>query len=75
MSGARLSPTPTLTILFSHAYSADDVSKNGAVLKSYSASSTGSPRWIRADGYRPAGPRREIYRGKLLEIQYPIESV
>jgi DNA-binding transcriptional MerR regulator len=30
-------------------------------------------RWIRARGYRLAGPRREIYRGKLLEIQYPVQ--
>jgi DNA-binding transcriptional MerR regulator len=30
-------------------------------------------RWIRARGYRLAGPRREIYRGKLLEIQYPLQ--
>ena len=30
-------------------------------------------RWIRARGYRLAGPRREIYRGQLLEIQYPVQ--
>ena len=30
-------------------------------------------RWIRARGYRLVGPRREIYRGKLLEIQYPVQ--
>jgi DNA-binding transcriptional MerR regulator len=32
----------------------------------------GLSRWIRARGYRLAGARREIYRGKLLEIQYPL---
>jgi DNA-binding transcriptional MerR regulator len=32
----------------------------------------GLSRWVRARGYRLAGPRREIYRGKLLEIQYPL---
>lgn len=34
----------------------------------------GLGRWIRARGYRLAGARREIYRGKLLEIQYPLEA-
>lgn len=34
----------------------------------------GLARWIRARGYRLAGPRREIYRGNLLEIQYPLAS-
>jgi len=33
----------------------------------------GLGKWIRARGYRLAGPRREIYRGKLLEIQYPLQ--
>jgi DNA-binding transcriptional MerR regulator len=31
-------------------------------------------KWIRARGYRLAGARREIYRGELLEIQYPLQS-
>jgi DNA-binding transcriptional MerR regulator len=30
-------------------------------------------RWVRARGYRLAAARREIYRGHLLEIQYPLE--
>jgi DNA-binding transcriptional MerR regulator len=34
----------------------------------------GLSRWIRARGYRLAGPRREIYRGRLLEIQYPLQT-
>jgi hypothetical protein len=34
----------------------------------------GLSRWIRARGYRLAGPRREIYRGKLLEIQCPLQT-
>jgi DNA-binding transcriptional MerR regulator len=34
----------------------------------------GLGKWIRARGYRLAGARREIYRGKLLEIQYPVQS-
>lgn len=34
----------------------------------------GLGRWIRARGYRLAGPRRELYRGKLLEIQYPLQA-
>jgi DNA-binding transcriptional MerR regulator len=34
----------------------------------------GLGRWIRARGYRLAGARREIYRGNLLEIQYPLEA-
>jgi DNA-binding transcriptional MerR regulator len=34
----------------------------------------GLGRWIRARGYRLAGARREIYRGNLLEIQYPLET-
>jgi DNA-binding transcriptional MerR regulator len=34
----------------------------------------GLSKWIRARGYRLAGARREIYRGKLLEIQYPVQS-
>jgi DNA-binding transcriptional MerR regulator len=29
-------------------------------------------RWIRERGYRLSGPRREIYRGMLLEIQHPL---
>jgi DNA-binding transcriptional MerR regulator len=33
----------------------------------------GLSRWIRARGYRLAGPLREIHRGKLLEIQYPLQ--
>jgi DNA-binding transcriptional MerR regulator len=37
------------------------------------AAHVGLSRWIRDRGYRLAGPRREIYRGKLLEIQYPLE--
>lgn len=34
----------------------------------------GLSRWIRANGYRLAGARREIYRGQLLEIQYPVQA-
>jgi DNA-binding transcriptional MerR regulator len=34
----------------------------------------GLGKWIRARGYRLAGPRREIYRGRLLEIQYPVST-
>jgi len=34
----------------------------------------GLSRWIRARGYRLAGARREIYRGQLLEIQYPVQA-
>jgi DNA-binding transcriptional MerR regulator len=34
----------------------------------------GLSRWIRARGYRLAGARREIYRGRLLEIQYPLQG-
>jgi hypothetical protein len=34
----------------------------------------GLSRWIRARGYRLAAARREIYRGNLLEIQYPLET-
>jgi DNA-binding transcriptional MerR regulator len=34
----------------------------------------GLGRWIRARGYRLAAARREIYRGNLLEIQYPLEA-
>jgi hypothetical protein len=33
----------------------------------------GLSRWIRARGYWLAGPCREIYRGNLLEIQYPLQ--
>jgi DNA-binding transcriptional MerR regulator len=36
------------------------------------AAYVGLSRWIRARGFRLAGPRREIYRGQLLEIQYPL---
>jgi DNA-binding transcriptional MerR regulator len=35
----------------------------------------GLGRWIRARGYRLAAARREIYRGSLLEIQYPLKAV
>jgi DNA-binding transcriptional MerR regulator len=34
----------------------------------------GLSRWIRSQGYDLAGARREIYRGNLLEIQYPLGS-
>jgi DNA-binding transcriptional MerR regulator len=34
----------------------------------------GLSRWIRARGYRLAAARREIYRGNLLEIQYPLTA-
>ena len=34
----------------------------------------GLGRWIRDRGYRLAAARREIYRGRLLEIQYPLEA-
>lgn len=34
----------------------------------------GLGRWIRARGYRLAAARREIYRGQLLEIQYPLDT-
>jgi DNA-binding transcriptional MerR regulator len=37
------------------------------------ATYVGLSRWIRARGYRLAGPRREIYCGQLLEIQYPLQ--
>jgi DNA-binding transcriptional MerR regulator len=37
------------------------------------AAYVGLSRWIRARGYKLAGPRREIYRGQLLEIQYPLQ--
>jgi DNA-binding transcriptional MerR regulator len=37
------------------------------------ATYVGLSRWIRARGYRLAGARREIYRGQLLEIQYPLQ--
>jgi DNA-binding transcriptional MerR regulator len=38
------------------------------------ATYVGLSRWIRARGYRLAGARREIYRGQLLEIQYPLQA-
>ncbi len=34
----------------------------------------GLSSWIRARGHRLAGASREIYRGNLLEIQYPLEA-
>ncbi len=34
----------------------------------------GLGKWIRARGYRLAAARREIYRGNLLEIQYPLAA-
>jgi DNA-binding transcriptional MerR regulator len=34
----------------------------------------GLGRWVRDRGYRLAGARREIYRGNLLEIQYPLQA-
>jgi effector-binding domain-containing protein len=34
----------------------------------------GLSRWMRSQGYRLTGARREIYRGRLLEIQYPLGS-
>jgi DNA-binding transcriptional MerR regulator len=37
------------------------------------ATYVGLSSWIRARGYRLAGARREIYRGQLLEIQYPLQ--
>jgi len=37
------------------------------------ATYVGLGRWIRARGYKLAGARREIYRGQLLEIQYPVQ--
>jgi DNA-binding transcriptional MerR regulator len=33
----------------------------------------GLGRWVRDRGYRLVGARREIYRGNLLEIQYPLQ--
>jgi DNA-binding transcriptional MerR regulator len=38
------------------------------------ATYVGLSRWIHARGYRLAGARREIYRGQLLEIQYPLQG-
>jgi DNA-binding transcriptional MerR regulator len=38
------------------------------------AAYVGLSRWIRARGYKLAGARREIYRGELLEIQYPLQG-
>lgn len=38
------------------------------------AAYVGLSRWIRARGYRLAGARREIYLGRLLEIQYPLQA-
>lgn len=32
----------------------------------------GLSRWMHARGHALVGPRREIYRGNLLEIQYPL---
>ena len=29
-------------------------------------------RWMRARGYRLAGPKREIFLGEMLEIQFPL---
>jgi effector-binding domain-containing protein len=37
------------------------------------ATYVGLSSWIRARGYKLAGARREIYRGQLLEIQYPLQ--
>jgi len=34
----------------------------------------GLSRWIHNAGFRLAGARREIYRGSLLEIQYPLAA-
>jgi DNA-binding transcriptional MerR regulator len=34
----------------------------------------GLSRWMHARGYRLAAARREIYRGSLLEIQYPLAT-
>lgn len=31
-------------------------------------------RWMRARSYRLAGPKREIYFGNLLEIQFPLQT-
>jgi DNA-binding transcriptional MerR regulator len=31
-------------------------------------------RWMNVRGYRVAGPKREISRGQMLEIQFPLES-
>lgn len=41
-----------------------------AAVRTYEALS----RWICDRGLRLAGPKREIYRGQILEIQFPIES-
>jgi DNA-binding transcriptional MerR regulator len=30
--------------------------------------------WMRVQGYRLDGPKREIYRGRMLEIQFPLKS-
>jgi DNA-binding transcriptional MerR regulator len=34
----------------------------------------GIRKWMNIRGYRVAGPKREIYLGQLLEIQFPLES-
>jgi hypothetical protein len=35
----------------------------------------GLGRWVCDRGFRLAGARREIYRGNLLEIQYPLQAM
>ena len=32
-------------------------------------------RWIRLHDYQLAGPKREIYVGQILEIQFPVKPV
>ena len=32
-------------------------------------------RWMHVRGYRLAGPKREIYLGRMLEIQFPLQSL
>ena len=29
-------------------------------------------RWMNVRGYRPAGPKRELYLGEMIEIQFPL---
>jgi DNA-binding transcriptional MerR regulator len=41
-----------------------------AAVRTYEALS----RWISLRSYRLAGPKREIYVGQMLEVQFPIES-
>jgi DNA-binding transcriptional MerR regulator len=61
----EISELPTVTVASAYCESEDDAAE-----QAYDA----LRRWMHVHDYQLAGPKREIYLGRMLEIQFPLQS-